>query len=66
MKKEREKMYIRAKNLYLNDGKNILFDLNHYRIFYVTNPVCDYLQGNRKKLSGLNKIEIFGWKNEKI
>lgn len=54
-------MYIQDKNLYISEKSQILFDLNAYRIFYITDGIQQYFQkgGNeQKKRKKLNDNEL--------
>lgn len=50
-------MYIPERNFYISEKNNILFDLNEYRIFYITNQMCSYLLGEDDIKESLSEDE---------
>lgn len=49
-------MYLKEKNLYISEEYDILFDLNQYRIFYITDKIRKYFQ-NEMAIEELNENE---------
>ncbi|MDD7333752.1 MAG: radical SAM protein [Lachnospiraceae bacterium] len=52
-------MYIKEKNIYISDQHNIMFDLNEYRIFFITEKLRHYIESGRKTIGDLwNEEEV--------